>query len=285
MSELEADGEKLKREQRDAWNDAAAGWQKWWPTFERAAQVVSDRLVELAGINPGDRVLDIATGNGEPAVTAARRAGPTGHVVGVDQSPGMLRIARERAAALGLSNVEFIESDAEKLVLSEQSFDAVLCRWGLMFMPDLDATLRRLHALTKPGGGFATAVWSSRDKVPLISAGADVIRKIAGLPPPPPGTLEPCRLADTSILSSALAAAGYRQVQVEPLIVTFEFESAETAARFRSEVGGARAMLERLDAATRERARDAMVQVARSFAGADGIVRFDNEALLFGARV
>jgi ubiquinone/menaquinone biosynthesis C-methylase UbiE len=279
-----ADREKLKREQREAWNDAAAGWQKWWPTFERAAQRVSDRLVELAAIKPGDRVLDIATGNGEPAVTAARKVGASGHVVGVDQSPGMLRIARERAAAIGLSNVEFVESDAERLALPERSFDAVICRWGLMFMPDLDATLKRLHALTKPGGGFATAVWSSRDKVPLISSGADVIRKIGNLPPPPPGALEPCRLADTSILSAALTAAGYKQIHVEPLIVRFEFESPETAARFRSEVAGARAMLEQLDAATRERARDAMMQVARSFADAAGVVRFDNEAILFGAR-
>ncbi len=284
MSEQPTDGENLKREQREAWNDAATGWQKWWPSFERAAQRVSDRLVELAGIKTGDRVLDIATGNGEPAVTAARKVGASGHVVGVDQSPGMLRIARERAASIGLTNIEFVESDAEKLALPERSFDAVICRWGLMFMPDLDSTLKRLHALIKPGGGFATAVWASRDKVPLISAGADVIRKITNQPPPPLGALEPCRLADTSILKSALAAAGYKQVHIEPLIVRFEFESAERAAHFRSEVGAVRAMLERLDAATRERIRDAMVQVARNYADAAGVVRFDNEAILFGAR-
>jgi enediyne biosynthesis protein CalE5 len=284
MSEQPTDSEKLKREQREAWNDAAAGWQKWWPTFERAAQRVSDRIVELAGIKPGDRVLDIATGNGEPAVTAARKVGAPGHVVGVDQSPGMLRIARERAAAIGLTNVEFIESDAEQLALQERTFDAIICRWGLMFMPDLAATIKRLHALTKPTGGFATAVWSTRDKVPLISAGADVIRKIANLPPPPAGALEPCRLADTSILQSALEAAGYRGVHIEPLMVRFEFESVEIAVRFRSEVASARGLLDKLDAATRERARDAMLQTARSFAGADGIVRLDNEAILFGAR-
>jgi ubiquinone/menaquinone biosynthesis C-methylase UbiE len=279
-----ADSEKLKREQREAWNDAAAGWQKWWPSFERAAQGVSNRIVELAGIKPGDRVLDIATGNGEPAVTAARKVGASGRVVGVDQSPGMLRIARERAAAIGLANVEFIESDAEKLALPERSFDAIICRWGLMFMPNLVAIMKRLHALTKPGGGFATAVWSTRDKVPLISAGADVIQKIANLPPPAPDALGPCRLADTSILRSALEAAGYREIRMEPLMVRFEFDSVETAVRFRSEVASARGMLERLDPATRERARDAMLQTARSFAGADGVVRLDNEAILFGAR-
>ncbi len=284
MSDQPIDAGKLKREQREAWNDAATALQKWWPAFERAAQKVSDRLVELAGVKPGDRVLDVATGNGEPAVTAARRVGAAGHVVGVDQSPGMLRIARERAAALGLANLEFLESDAEILALPEKSFDAVLCRWGLMFMPDLGAPVKRLRMFTRHGGGFATAVWSSRHRVPLISAGADLMRKIANLPPPPPGALEPWRLADPSILKSALAAAGYQDIRIEPMIVTFEFESPEIATMFRTEVGGARAMFERLDADARARAADAMLRVARDFTGRDGLVRFANEAILFGAR-
>ncbi len=71
------------------------------------AQKVSDRLVELAKIKAGDRVLDIATGTGEPAITAARKVGPNGRVIGTDHSPGMLEVARRRAASLGLTNVEY----------------------------------------------------------------------------------------------------------------------------------------------------------------------------------
>ncbi|HUY26607.1 MAG TPA: methyltransferase domain-containing protein [Candidatus Binataceae bacterium] len=284
MAESKTDQSALKRDQRAMWDDSAAGWNKWWPVFERAAQTVSDRLVELAGVRPGARVLDIATGNGEPAVTAARVVGKSGHVVGVDQSPGMLAIARERAAALGLGNLEFVESDAESMALPAASFDACVCRWGLMFMPDLTGTLRTIRRALKPGAGLATAVWNSGDKVPMISLASDAVREIAGLKPPPPGALEPTRLADTSILKAALEATGFRAVAIEPMIVTFDFASPAEFIAFRSEVGRAQAMMAKLEPAVRARVQAAIGEAARKFQGADGRVRLPNETICFSAR-
>src|SRR5581483_849080 len=138
------DSENQKREQRRMWDESAAGWNKWWPSFERAAQPVNNRLVELAKIKPGHRVLDIATGTGEPAVTAARAVGASGRVVAVDQSPGMLALGRERAKSLGLGNIEFVESDAESMAFEDHAFDAAVCRWGLMFMPNLGAAVGKV---------------------------------------------------------------------------------------------------------------------------------------------
>src|SRR5579872_2154402 len=100
--------------------------------LERAAQHVSDRLVELARLGPGARVIDIASGAGDPALTAARKVGPTGMVIATDQSPAMLELARQRAAALGLRNMKFFVTGAEELKVEEGGFDAALCRWGLM---------------------------------------------------------------------------------------------------------------------------------------------------------
>src|ERR1700686_4378331 len=157
MSDPNPDDLKIKGQQKAAWNDSAEGWKRWWPTFERAAQTVNDRLVELASVRAGNRVLDIATGSGEPALTAARAVGDSGRIVAVDMSPGMLAIARERIDAAGLTTVELVESDAESLRLDPHSFDAVLCRWGLMFMPDLDTVVRAMHRALKPGGGFSPA--------------------------------------------------------------------------------------------------------------------------------
>lgn len=125
-------------------------------------QAGSDLLVELARIGPGHTVLDVATGIGEPAVTAAYKVGPTGTVIATDQATLMLAVARERVAALGLTNVEFREIDAEALDFQEPRFDAVLSRWGLMFLPNLTGALANMRRLLKPGGRLARAVWGAR---------------------------------------------------------------------------------------------------------------------------
>jgi SAM-dependent methyltransferase len=283
MSDQNPDDLKLKGQQKTAWDDSAEGWKRWWPTFERSAQIVNDRLVEMAGVRAGNRVLDIATGSGEPALTIARAVGPSGRVVAVDMSPGMLAIARERIDAAGLTNVDLVESDAESLRLDPHSFDAALCRWGLMFMPDLDGVVRAIHRALKPGGHFATAVWAQADKVPMCGLARDAIRRITGIVPPP-NALEPMRLADTSILERSLSAAGFHDVTIERLIVTFEFPSADAFADFRGQIGGTRAMLSKMPPDVASRVREAVVASAREFANDAGSVRLINETICFGAR-
>ncbi|MGB0062223.1 class I SAM-dependent methyltransferase [Candidatus Binatus sp.] len=283
MTDQNPEDLKIKGQQKAAWNDSAEGWKRWWPTFERAAQTVNDRLVELANVHPGNRVLDIATGSGEPALTAARAVGQAGRVVAVDMSPGMLAIARERVDAAGLKNVELVESDAEALKLDPHSFDAVLCRWGLMFMPDLDGVVRAMHRALKPGGRIATAVWSAADKVPMCGLARDAIQRITGITPPP-GAPNPTKLADTSILERALSAANFRDVTIERLIVTFDFPSPDAFADFRGQIGGTRAMLSKMPADVARQVRDAVVASAREYATAAGVVRLSNETICFSAR-
>src|ERR1019366_579702 len=144
MSEQTPDAGRVRREQREFWNHAAPGWKQMWTELDRAAHHVSDRLLELARSKVGDRVLDIATGSGEPGIIAARKVGERGLVIATDQSPAMLDLTRERAASLGLSNLKFVEADAKSLTLDERDFDAALCRWGLMFVPDLEAAARTI---------------------------------------------------------------------------------------------------------------------------------------------
>src|SRR5436190_18633830 len=130
------DPTEFRDTQRKQWDGSATGWKKWVDEMTAATQPVSDRLVELAGITPGSRVLDVAAGYGEPALTAARKAGPDGHVVATDISTEMLAFGRERAAAAGAANLEFVESEASALDLPEGSFDAAVSRWALIFEPD-----------------------------------------------------------------------------------------------------------------------------------------------------
>ena len=120
------DSSQFKESQRQSWNGVANGWQKWWIAFEHDAKKVNQRLVELAGIKEEYRILDIATGIGEPAITAAKKVGAKGYVLGIDISAKMLSIAKQRANSLGLENIiEFKEADAETIDLPASSFNAV----------------------------------------------------------------------------------------------------------------------------------------------------------------
>ena len=107
MSTSAFDPIQYKADIRRQWGESARGWQQLWHSFEQAAQHVNERLVELAHLQPGQRVLDIATGLGQPAITAARRVGLTGRVVATDLAPEMLALARQNAAALGCSRSTF----------------------------------------------------------------------------------------------------------------------------------------------------------------------------------
>ncbi len=134
---MQLDSNQIKESQRQSWNSVSEGWQKWWKTFENGANNISSKLVELANIKTGDKVLDIATGIGEPAITAAKRVGNNGHVLATDISPQMLSIAKQRAASLGVENImEFKEGDAETIDSPASSFNGVICRWGLMYLPN-----------------------------------------------------------------------------------------------------------------------------------------------------
>jgi len=284
VSDTQFDPAAFKLEQQKAWDDSAAGWNKWWSTFERAAQRVSDCLLEMAWVQPGQRVLDLATGSGEPAVTAARVVGSGGKVVGVDQSSAMLQLARERAQRLGLKNIDFVQSDVERLALDEANFDAVLCRWGLMFMPDLVGTLKRLCHLLKPGGWLAAAVWASPERVPMISLANRIIKQLARSPEAPADSPGPFRLADTAFLERVLRDSGFRNIAFKALNLTFEFESPQAFAVFRSEVGGTRAMLAKLAPETQRQIHDAIIAAARNYAGPDGVVRLENETICVAAQ-
>ena len=122
------DSEQYKEGQRQGWDTVASGWQKWWKITEAAGENVNRRLIQLAKIKLGSTVLDIASGIGEPAITAANQVGNSGHVLAIDISSQMLSIAKQRAISLGLQQIiEFREGDIETVDLPESIFNAALC--------------------------------------------------------------------------------------------------------------------------------------------------------------
>lgn len=240
---------KKRSQQRQSWDNVARGWQKWWKSFEKDAQKVNERLVELAEIKQGDRIIDIATGIGEPAITAAKKVGVEGYVLATDISPQMLAIAKERTVSLGLQNiVEFKEVDAEKILDLQQlqqqplsPFAAVLCRWGLMFFPNLASTLTNIYKLLSSGGRIAAAVWSEPAKVPKLYTAIDIVTQKLGISSTTayahyPEILSPFSLANINIVNNALVEAGFKDIHTEYLNITFEFLSAEDYTDFAKQI-------------------------------------------------
>lgn len=132
--------EQYKINQRQGWNGVADEWLKCWDVIEPANKNISLRMIELANIKEGSKILDVATGIGEPSITAAYQVGKNGHVLAIDISLKMLSIAKQRSITLGLDDrMDFKEGDAETIVLPPLSFDAALCRFGIMFLPDIKA--------------------------------------------------------------------------------------------------------------------------------------------------
>ena len=273
----EFDPREFAKKERANWNEVAASWRKWWHTFEGAAQHLNDRLVAMSGVAPGDRVLDIATGLGEPAITAARVAGPTGHVTGCDLACSMLELAAERAAELGIGQISFQEQNAEQLDVGTAVFDAAVCRWGLMLMGDPLAAANAVHAALRPGARFAAAVWCAPEDVPFIAIPGRVVRKELDLGPPELDAPGPFRMQDPDALPGLLCAAGFGEIASERVAVTMQFDTADSFATFISEMSSSIGRIMReAEEATRRRLMSAIVEAVQGFLDEDGRLRMEN---------
>jgi SAM-dependent methyltransferase len=275
----------FKQKMRQEWNDAAAGWRRWCHVVEGrdGGQRHSGKLVELARVRPGASVLDVGGGYGEPSLTAARVVGPKGRVVCTDISSGLLAFARERAREAGLANVEFVEADAEQLDFVKGSFDAILSRALLMFLPDVPGTLMRLRSFLKPGGRLAASVWGDKSKVQFAAAGS-VIAGELGLPPPPPGLPGVFALADQGRLEMLVRKAGFQDVEAGIVSVVFETDTPAQFTEFIRDVAPPFSVLLRdraLDA--RERIWGKVTEAYGRFADASGRVRTTNQAVWVAA--
>lgn len=233
-----------EREQAN-WTQVAPGWKKHDARLRAALHAASERLIERAGVAQGHRVLDIACGTGEPALPAAERVGPQGRVLAIDFVEEMLVFAREKAAARGLSNVEFRCVDGERLDLDRAAFDAALCRWGLMFMPDAVSCLRHVHAALRPGSRLAAACWGPPDRNPWATIPMGTMKELVEVPTPPPDAPGIFAFADPARLRGAFEAAGFRDVAVEDVAMAMggEFSTGEDYVSYVLDLAGPLARL------------------------------------------
>ncbi len=258
--------------------DQSAAWQHWFPLIENAVRDLSLCMFDQAGLAPGHSVLDLATGIGEPALEAAARVGPGGRVLGVDISPAMIDLARARAEAAGRTNAEFRVMDIGKLSLAER-FDIALCRCGVMFVDDLRATLDGIRSVLAPGGRFSAAVWASADETPTLSLAERTAHRVLGLPPPDEGGKTPFALCDTAAVAAMLEEAGFEDVRIQPVAVTFAFDLAAQFVSYREALSSRFvAPINGRSDREREKIRTAVVEALAPYQDTDGRVRMSNQA-------
>ena len=201
------------------WQGAAPSWEQHADYVDERCAPITLAMLDAAEVAAGDRVLELACGPGGVGLAAAERIGEKGNVVLSDVAPEMVRIAEARAAALGLANVEARERDLESIDEDDATFDVVLCREGLMLVPDPARAAREMRRVLRPGGRMAVAVWGPRDRNPWLGILFDSITEHLGVPVPPPGVPGPFALADAARVATLLTEAGCAAVRVREVAV------------------------------------------------------------------
>ncbi|HZR00275.1 MAG TPA: methyltransferase domain-containing protein [Chloroflexota bacterium] len=273
MAERRPDTDALKARERATWDAAAAGWHKWSPLLSDWLDAATEELLDLAGVGPGQRVLDVAAGAGGQTLVAARRVGPGGRVLATDLSPRILAYVAEEAARAGLANVETRVMDAETPDVPAGSFDAALCRLGVMLMPNPAAALAGMKRAVKPGGAVAVIVFSTAERNPTNLVAGQVVRRRAGLGPPEPGQPGLFALGEPGLLERAYAAAGLHDVRTRVVEAAIRLPSAADYVAFLQDAAGAfHQMLERCTPEEREAAWAEVGEGLRRFEGPDGFL-------------
>jgi len=223
---------------RDEWQTVARGWRRWEPMFQSFSWPLALRMAAVAEIGSGHRVLDVGCGIGDPTLQVAVLVGPHGRVVGLDISEGMIAIARERAAALGLGHAEFRVEDVTVAALPDAGFDAVLGRWSLIYLEDVAHVLERLRTALVPGGRIAITAWAPPEANPWFAVPQEAMARVRPVPPLDPDKPGVFHLSTDGALARALVGAGFQTVGQERVVLSQLAQDGAEFWRMMTDTGG-----------------------------------------------
>ena len=271
---MEFDANAFKETTREQWDGAAEAWHRWGSLLNRWLGPATERMLDLAGVTSGSRVLDVAAGAGEQSIAAARRVGAEGRITATDLSPKILEYASRAARDAGLSNVETRVLDGEQLhELDADFFDAVISRVALVYFPDQQRALEGMRHTLKPSARKAAIVYSTAEQNEFFSIPVQIIRRRAKLAPPAPGRPGPFSLGQPGALEQVFVDSGFREVESEVFGAPVHMSSARECVRFERESFGAlHQMMAGLSAEEQEETWQEIEEGLQQFETSDGFV-------------
>jgi SAM-dependent methyltransferase len=224
---------------RTQWEGAAPGWARWESTVATWMEPATETMLAMAGVKAGAHVLDLACGAGSQTLRAAQRVGAQGHVTASDIADSMLHHVQENARAAGLTNVTTLTGAAEDLEVNRESFDAVICRLGLMLFINPGKALLAARRALRPSGKVAAVVFTTPTTNPFMAKPMQILLRHAGKPPPTPGQPGIFALGAPDVLTRLLADSGFVGVEQRTLVVPLRMPSAAQALAMMQEAFGA----------------------------------------------
>jgi ubiquinone/menaquinone biosynthesis C-methylase UbiE len=282
MSAVDPDEQRAASAER--WNRAATGWEKMADQVRAFGMPVSAWMIEHAELQPGQRVLELAAGPGDTGFLAAELIQPGGTLVSSDRSEEMLAVARERARAQKIENVEFAELSLEWIDLKTATVDTILCRWGIMLVPDPETAVREARRVLRPGGRIAVAVWDEARLNPWATIPDRAMIELGHSEPPDPAAPGMFSLAPAERLQELLESVGFVDVEIESIelgrpaldVDALVADTCRLSPAFASE-------LEALDQDQRALVMHKIAELAERFAQPDGTFLFPGRSLAAAA--
>jgi ubiquinone/menaquinone biosynthesis C-methylase UbiE len=267
------EGDMQTSDIRAQWESAAPGWARWEAAIDTWVEPATEAMLAMAGVDTGARVLDLASGAGSQTLRAAERVGAQGHVVASDIADTMLHYLQANARAAGLTNVTTLTGAAEDLDLAAESFDAVICRLGLMLFVDPGKALRAVRRALRPRGKVAVVVFTTPATNPFMANTMQILLRHAGKAPPAPGQPGIFALGAPGVIEQLLADSGFEAIEQRTLALTFRMPSAaQTLVMMQEAFGAYRAILSDCPEAVREAAWAEVAETLRTFESATGLV-------------
>lgn len=233
---MNAQLEEIREQQKQSWNKFSGGWRKWDELTMDFLHPMGDAIIRYLQPKGTMQVLDIAAGTGEPGLTIASMI-PQGRVTITDLAEDMLVIARDHAASKGIHNIDIKACDVCELPFPDNSFDAISCRFGFMFFPDMQLAAQEMVRVLKPGGAVATSVWSGPEKNFWVTAAMGTINKNMEIPPPAPGAPGMFRCSKPGLIKELFENAGLTGVTEQEVATKLNSGTVETYWNMMTEIG------------------------------------------------